>query len=63
MLREALDPSDDATPPESLQRMSEVLAFLELIGSWHDDVKKLPRPVALGILKLGAGVSSLVRSK
>jgi DNA-binding transcriptional regulator GbsR (MarR family) len=41
---------------ESTKRIEETLEFLELLTAWYEDVRRVPRPLQMKILKLGGRV-------
>jgi DNA-binding transcriptional regulator GbsR (MarR family) len=54
------DPNAD---PEVKRRIEEAAALLEQLLAWYDQVKRLPRPVLLKILTMGAKVQEALNSK
>jgi DNA-binding transcriptional regulator GbsR (MarR family) len=65
VLRAARDlaESDPTTPPDVRRRVNEMLAFVERLMGWYDQMKRVPRPALQRLIKLGAGVARLVASK
>lgn len=55
--------SDPDTDPKVRQRIEDVAALLEQLLTWYDQVKRLPRPVLLKALALGAKVQEILGSK
>jgi DNA-binding transcriptional regulator GbsR (MarR family) len=56
-----VDASDDRkTDPEIKARVEEMLEFLELASNWHDELKRLPKPVLVKLMKLGAKVAKFI---
>jgi DNA-binding transcriptional regulator GbsR (MarR family) len=53
-------PDDKGLSKESAKRIEETLEFLELLTSWYEDVRRVPRPLQLKILKLGGKVAKLL---
>jgi DNA-binding transcriptional regulator GbsR (MarR family) len=51
---------DPKTASEVAERMASVLAFLETISTWYDEVKRLQPSVLIKLVKLGAKVARLV---
>lgn len=62
MLREChLDAaSDKETPAEIKARIDAVLAFLELMAGWHDQMKTVPRPVLTKLMQLGSKITKVL---
>lgn len=62
MLRAARDLAveDPATPPDVRRRVNEMLAFIERLMGWYDQMKRVPRPTLQRLIKLGSGVARLV---
>lgn len=65
LLRECVLDSeqDKQTPAEVKKRIKEVLDFLETLDTWHSQIKGLPRPTLLKLIKLGAKVQKFLGSK
>ncbi len=56
-----LDAADDRkTDPEVKQRLQQMLDFVELIGHWYTELKQLPKPTMVRLMRLGAKVSKLI---
>ncbi|HVO03770.1 MAG TPA: MarR family transcriptional regulator [Candidatus Cybelea sp.] len=51
---------DPATARDVVERMASVLNFLETVSVWYDQVKDLPPPVLMKLVKLGARVARFV---
>lgn len=51
---------DRKTAPEVKARLEEMLEFLELTSNWHSELKQLPRPVVVKLMKLGAKVAKFL---
>lgn len=60
VLRQCMLDDDPNLKAGPRKRMTEVLQFLELLTAWHDDVKGLPKSVALSVFKLGAKIRGLL---
>lgn len=62
VLRECVRESneDTETPPDVKKRIEAVADFLELLLTWHSQMERLPRPLLLKILKLGAKVEKFL---
>jgi DNA-binding transcriptional regulator GbsR (MarR family) len=51
---------DRETPAEAKERIGEMLTFVATIADWFDQVKALPRPTLLALLKMGVKVAQIV---
>ncbi len=51
---------DKQTPSETKKRMKEVLAFMETLDTWHDQIKVLPKATLQKLIKLGAKVQGFL---
>ena len=65
MLRDSVreSVSDKQTASEIIQRIEEVADFLETLLTWYDQMKRLPQPTLIKVLKLGAKVEKMISSK
>lgn len=65
MLRECVLDSekDSKTPDDVKNRIHNTLEFMELLTGWYDQMKKLPQPTLVKIMKLGAKIQSLIGGK
>jgi DNA-binding transcriptional regulator GbsR (MarR family) len=65
VLRAARDLADNdpTTPPDVRRRVGEMLAFVERVMGWYDQMKRVPRPTLQRLIKLGSGVARLVATK
>lgn len=65
LLRECvLDAESDKETPEKVKsRMRDVLQFMETLDTWHSQVKSLPRPTLIKLIKLGAKVQKFIGVK
>lgn len=52
--------SDGQTARETKERIEGLLEFLETLSLWYDQVKGLPKPVLIGLLKMGGRVARFV---
>ncbi len=52
--------SDGQTAAETRRRIEGLLEFLETLSQWYDQVKGLPTPVLLGLMKMGGRVARFV---
>lgn len=62
MLRECADESqrDAETPQQVKERIAGMLEFLEETSSWYDQVRTMPRPTLLKLMRMGARVAKVV---
>ena len=65
LLRECVLESEDdrETPEEVKARIRDVLEFMELLDSWHGQIKGLPRPTMQKLIKLGSKVQNFLGKK
>jgi DNA-binding transcriptional regulator GbsR (MarR family) len=52
--------NDRETPNEVKTRIGEMLSFMSTLTDWFDQVKTLPRPTLLALLKMGTKIAQLV---
>jgi DNA-binding transcriptional regulator GbsR (MarR family) len=56
-----LDAADDRkTEPEVRVRLQQMLDFMELTGHWYTELKQLPKPTLVRLMKLGAKVAKMI---
>lgn len=55
--------ADGQTAAETRQRIEGLLEFLETLSLWYGQVKGLPKPVLIGLLKMGGRVARFVPKK
>ncbi len=55
--------ADQETPPEIKQRIRDVLEFIETLTTWHDQMRIVPKPTLLKLMKLGAKITSFLGKK
>lgn len=62
MLRECMDESkqDAETPQEVKERLGSMLEFLEEMTGWYDQIRAVPRPTLLKLMRMGAKVAKVV---
>ena len=65
MLRECVLESeqDTKTSEEVKARIHNTLEFMELLTGWYEQMKKLPQPTLVKIMKLGAKVQNFIGGK
>ena len=52
--------NDRETPAEVKKRVGEMLSFMSTLTDWFEQVKSLPRPTLLALLKMGTKIAQLV---
>ncbi|MGI9328637.1 MAG: GbsR/MarR family transcriptional regulator, partial [Pseudomonadales bacterium] len=64
MLRQcALEMEDDrATPKEVKARITDMLTFIDTLTEWFEQIKSLPRPTLIALMKMGAAVGKFIPS-
>lgn len=53
--------NDRDTPAEARERIEKMLGFIENMTSWYEQVRRLPRPTLLALMKLGAKVGRFIK--
>lgn len=63
MLRACADDlrDDDKTNPVTKERIANMLAFVESTSQWYEKIRDVPTPTLQKIMKLGAGITKLVK--
>jgi len=61
LLRECVNEFDPKTEPFARQRIRTTLDFLELLNRWHDEMKGVPVPLMVTLLRLGGKVQKFLR--
>lgn len=51
---------DRETDPEVKQRMANMLAFLEQMTDWYDDMRRVPPSTLMSLLKMGRRIAGFV---
>ena len=54
---------DKKTSPEVKARIRDVLEFMETLDTWYGQIRGLPKPTLLKLIKLGAKVQSFLGPK
>lgn len=54
---------DKETPKEVKARIKDVLAFMETLDTWHNQIKVLPKSTLLKLIRLGAKVQNFIGRK
>jgi DNA-binding transcriptional regulator GbsR (MarR family) len=62
MLREVAAESkhDTETPTEVKERLTSMLEFVEEMSTWYDQIRGMPRPTLLKLMRMGARVAKVV---
>jgi len=62
MLREATADArkDQETPEPVKQRIGEMLEFLEEVSGWYEQIRAMPRPTLLKLMRMGTKVAKIV---
>jgi DNA-binding transcriptional regulator GbsR (MarR family) len=62
MLRECAQESkrDTETPEQVKERIATLLEFLEDLTGWYDQIRGLPRPTLLKLMRMGTRVAKIV---
>lgn len=61
VLRDCVAQADDATPAEARERIAKMLGFIENMTGWYEQVRRLPRPTLVALMKLGARVGRFIK--
>ncbi|HLF12114.1 MAG TPA: MarR family transcriptional regulator [Gammaproteobacteria bacterium] len=51
---------DKQTPNEVKARIEQMLSFMSTLAEWFDQVKTLPKPTLVALMKMGAKIAQLV---
>ena len=54
--------NDRETPQEIKDRIAGMLDFIEILTKWYEQVKTLPKPTLVKLMKLGAKIASFIKS-
>jgi DNA-binding transcriptional regulator GbsR (MarR family) len=62
MLRECTEESkhDDETPEDVKARIATMLEFLEEMSGWYEQIRGIPRPTLIKLMRMGARVAKVV---
>jgi DNA-binding transcriptional regulator GbsR (MarR family) len=52
--------ADKTTDPEVKARIERMLTFVETLSGWYEQVKALPKPTLLALMKMGSKVARFV---
>lgn len=61
LVRQLADDRD--APPHIRERVSRMHEFLGTLGGWYDQVKDLPKPTLVALMKLGGKVARFIPTK
>ena len=61
LLRECVNEFDPKTEPFARQKIRTTLDFLELLNRWHDEMKGVPVPLLVTLLRMGGKVQKFLR--
>lgn len=53
--------TDKATDPQVKARIESMLRFLEDLSGWYEQMKRLPTPTLIALMKMGGKVARMVR--
>ena len=53
--------TDDETPEDIKKRIGRTLEFIETLTNWYDQVKRIPKPTLVLLMKLGDRVARFVK--
>jgi DNA-binding transcriptional regulator GbsR (MarR family) len=65
VLRDARDmaAADPSTPADLRERLIDMVSFMDRLSGWYDQMRRVPRPTLMRLIKMGAGIARLVSSK
>jgi DNA-binding transcriptional regulator GbsR (MarR family) len=61
LLRECVSEFDPKAGPFARQKIKATLDFLELLNKWHEEMKGLPVPLLVSLLRMGSKVQKFLR--
>ena len=53
--------ADKSTDPEVKARIERMLTFVDTLNTWYEQVKALPKPTLVALMKMGSKVARLRR--
>ena len=62
MLREVAN-DDPKTPAHVRQKLKSTLSFLEMLNHWYEEMKVLPHPLMLSVLRMGGRIQRFLKSE
>jgi DNA-binding transcriptional regulator GbsR (MarR family) len=51
---------DNTTDPEVKARIERMLTFIDTLTNWYEQVKRLPKPTLVALMKMGSRVAKFV---
>jgi DNA-binding transcriptional regulator GbsR (MarR family) len=54
---------DASAPPQVRERVTRMHEFITTLGDWYEQVRKLPKPTLVTLMKLGAKVARFIPGK
>jgi DNA-binding transcriptional regulator GbsR (MarR family) len=54
---------DTQTPPDIKARIGEMKEFLETLSGWHEQMRTIPRPTLMKLMKLGSRITKFLNKK
>ena len=61
LLRECLADEDPRTPAHVRAKLKSTLGFLETLNRWYEDMKGLPHPLFMSLLRMGARIQKYLK--
>ena len=61
LLRECVADNDPKATPFARMKIETTLEFLETLNRWHDEMKGLPMPMLMSLVRMGSKVQRLLR--
>ena len=55
--------SEGGDDPLVVERIESMVEFVQASAAWYDEVRRLPQPILVKLLKLGAKVARLIPSR
>jgi DNA-binding transcriptional regulator GbsR (MarR family) len=52
--------ADSAAPPHVRERITRMHEFISTLGTWYEQVRSLPKPTLVTLMKLGAKVARFI---
>jgi DNA-binding transcriptional regulator GbsR (MarR family) len=62
LLRECAAEADPKAGAYARQRIESTLAFLEMLSKWYEDMKDLPYPLLMSLLRMGGKVRRFLKA-
>ena len=63
LLRDCLAEDDPRTPAHVRAKVKSTLGFLETLNRWYEDMKGLPHPLFMSLLRMGARIQRYLKSE